>query len=407
MLSCDSGNADKIRATIGEATRMGISIFGPNINKSGNEFTPHMEGDSGYILFGLAAIKGVGDVAAGNIIGERDRNGAYGGFIDFMNRVDSRIVNKRVLEVLILTGSFDDFGHDRKHLMEYLPTAMQEVATMQSDKSAGQMQLFDVLDAASEAHGTQIPSATPPMSKIEKLRNEKSLLGFYVSGNPLEDYSNFIPHINFPADGDLFSLSDRDQFRICGIVGAIGKKITKKDNRAWAFFSLETEVAQYKMNCFPDAYERVGNRLGDGALVMVTGNVRSRDGEVSFNVSEINPVDYAIAKLTKTVTWLLDAEANLLPEFLDEFKDYVHENDGITEHIFVFEFCDGHREKAKLASSLRSSFDIKRMRKFFKNASVKAVHLNVASFRQSTKEFRSPGKAQNASGKSYYASAGA
>jgi DNA polymerase-3 subunit alpha len=382
MLSCDSGNAEKIRTIIAEATRMGISIFGPDVNGSGEGFTPCMEGDSGYILFGLAAIKGVGDIAAGNIIDERGRNGRYRDFGDFINRVDPRIVNRRVLEVLILTGSFDNFGCDRKHLMEYLPTAMQEAATMQRDRSVGQMQLFDSSDSVTESVVMPIPANTPPMAKIEKLRNEKNLLGFYVSGNPLENYREFIPSLNSPSNGDLSVLRDRDQFRICGIVGAIGKKITKKDNRAWAFFSLETEAAQYKMNCFPDAYERAGDKLYDGALVMVTGNVRSSNGETNFNVGEIDPITHAISKLTKTVTWCLDAEADQrLTEFLDEFRDYVHSNDGPIEHVFVFEFCDGHQEKAKLSASLRSSIDVGRIRKFSKNSAVKAVQFNVVPLR--------------------------
>jgi DNA polymerase-3 subunit alpha len=247
------------------------------------------------------------------------------------------------------------------------------------------MQLFDAFDSATESPNQQIPSATAPISKFEKLRNEKNLLGFYVSGNPLEDYKEFIPALNHPASGDLFPLRDRDQFRICGIMGAINKKITKKDNRAWAFFSLETETAQYKMNCFPDAYERIGNKLDEGALVMVTGNTRLRDGEIDFNVGEIDFMNYAIAKLTKSIVWCLDGESENLTQFLDEFREYVHNNDGTIEHVFVFEFCDGHQEMAKLATSLRSSFDVKRVRKFLKNPVVKAVRFNVAPLRVAKK----------------------
>jgi DNA polymerase-3 subunit alpha len=124
LLSCDSGNADKIRGLIAEATRIGISVMGPDINQSGQAFTPYVERNDGYILFGLSAIKGFDNVAVKNIPSERDQNDPYVDFMDFLKRVDVRVVNKRVQEVLILTGAFDLFGHDRKHLMEYLPTAM-------------------------------------------------------------------------------------------------------------------------------------------------------------------------------------------------------------------------------------------------------------------------------------------
>ncbi|MDR2629024.1 MAG: DNA polymerase III subunit alpha [Puniceicoccales bacterium] len=381
LLSCDSGTADKIRDLIAEATRMGISVLGPDINKSGEVFTPYVEGNDGYILFGLSAIKGLGDVAAKSILSERDQNGPYMDFMDFMRRIDVRVVNKRVLEVLILTGAFDVFGYDRKHLLEYLPTAMQEAATMQQDVSMGQMQLFDMLGPAERDGRAQIPTTSNPMSKVEKLRHEKMLLGFYVSGNPLEDYGEFLPSINSPASGDLSILKDRDCFRICGILGTISKKITKKDNRAWAFFTLETRNAQYKMNCFPDAYEKISPRLEEGALVMVTGNARSRDREIVLNVNGLEPLNYAIEKLTKTITWVLDAEANQLAAFLDELKDFVHGSDGTVEHVLVFEFYDGHQEKAKLANSLRSSLNVKKIRNFAKNAVVKNIRFDVEPLR--------------------------
>jgi DNA polymerase-3 subunit alpha len=381
MLSCCSGNADKIRDLIAEATRMGISIFGPNINKSGEEFTPHVEGNSGYILFGLSAIKGVGDIAAKNILSERTQGGSYADFNDFIGRVDSRVVNKRVLEALVLTGAFDDFGYDRKHLIEHMPSAMQEAATMQRDKSKGQMQLFDTFQSQTETIGQPIATESALMSMMERLRNERELLGFYVSGNPLENYEALVPSINVPPTGDLSTLGDRYPFRICGVVGVVTKKITKRDNRTWAFFSFETENDQCKINCFPDTYERVCNRLESGCLAMVTGNVRVRDGEISFNASDVEHLDRAIAKITKTITWVLDGEAPLLAEFLDELKDFVHNNDGNMEHALVFEFCDGHQEKARLAGSLRSSLDMRIIQNFSKNPAVKNVKFSIEPLR--------------------------
>jgi DNA polymerase-3 subunit alpha len=377
MLSCCSGNADKIRDLIAEATRMGVPIFGPDVNRSGEEFTPHADRGSGYILFGLSAIKGIGDIAAKSILAERAGGGFYAGFMDFMNRVDPRVVNKRVLEALILAGAFDSFGNDRKHLVEHLPTAMQEAAAMQLDKTKGQMQLFGSGGSADEIRNQPIPAGTVPMSKMEKLRGEKAFLGFYVSGNPLEDYKKFLDAINLPADGDLSTLRDREQFRICGIVGSVGKKITKRDNRAWAFFSLETENSQHRMNCFPDAYERVSNRLNEGSLVMVTGNARSNDWETSFNVSALEPLEQAIHRIIRAITWVLDAEAPQLADFLSEFRNFVHDVDGPVEHVLTFEFRDGRRERAKLASSLRSSVDVKKIGEFSKNAAVRDVRFAV------------------------------
>jgi DNA polymerase-3 subunit alpha len=387
LLSCDSGNAEKIRSLIAEATRMGIPVVGPDINKSGEEFTPHISGDLGYILFGLAAIKGVGDSAAGNILSERGRNGPFMDFMDFINRVDPRLVNKRVLEALILTGAFDNFDCDRKHLVEYLPSAMQRAAAAQRDRAMGQMQLFGTSDAPANGDAARgaatigVPSMSERISKMEKLRHEKELLGFFVSGNPMEDYREFVAQLNFPEDCNLYALCDRNPFRLCGIVGSTAKKITKVDNRPWAVFILETESVQYKINCFPDAYANSGRRLVDGELVMVTGSARFRDGEVNFNANAVDSLNHAIGKFTKSVAWVLDAESEGLGEFLDEFKDFVHGNDGPMEHIFIFEFHDGHREKAELARSLSSSFDPKKIGEFRKNRVVREMRISVEPIR--------------------------
>jgi DNA polymerase-3 subunit alpha len=186
------------------------------------------------------------------------------------------------------------------------------------------------------------------------------LLGFYVSGNPLEDYKEFLPSINSPASGDLSVLKDRDCFTICGILGTVSKKITKKDNRAWAFFTLETKNAQYKMNCFPDVDETLSHQLKEGVLVLVTGNAQARDTEIALHVNALEPLNDAMERLRKIVTWLLNAETNHLATFVDELKDFVDGNDGTVEHVLIFEFCDGRQEKAKLAESLRRSLNVKK-----------------------------------------------
>jgi hypothetical protein len=125
---------------------------------------------------------------------------------------------------------------------------------------------------------------------------------------------------------------------------------------------LETRDAQYKMNCFPDTYEKMHHKLQEGILVMVTGNAQLCDSEISSYVSDFEPLNHAIGRPTKTVTWLLDAETDQLSAFLDEFKDFICGNDGTVEYVLIFEFYDGRQEKAKLANSLRGSLDVKKYR---------------------------------------------
>jgi DNA polymerase-3 subunit alpha len=147
LLSCDSGNADQITDLIDEATLMGISIQGRDILKSREALTPDVEESNGYILFGLSAIKG-----------------PYVDVMDFMGRIDVRVVSKQVLEVRIFSVAFDGVDYHRKDLLEYSPTAMQEASTMQHDASMGQMQLCDKLGPAAKGSRTQISTISNPMS---------------------------------------------------------------------------------------------------------------------------------------------------------------------------------------------------------------------------------------------------
>jgi DNA polymerase III alpha subunit len=172
--------------------------------------------------------------------------------MDFIKRVNLRMGNERVQQVPIRTGAFDVFGHDRKHVMENLPIAMQDAARMQQDASIGQMQLLDALGTAGKTIGCKFRQN---LARCRKSTNcaLKSYFSVFINRNPLEEYREFLPSINSPASGDLSVLVDRNQCSLCRILETISRKITKKDNRAWAFFNLETRYAQHKVHYFHDA----------------------------------------------------------------------------------------------------------------------------------------------------------
>ena len=147
VLACELGNSDKLSHFIAECSEMGISVLGPDVNESGENFTPlDAKGDGlGSIRFGLAAVKGVGDVAGRIIVEEREKNGPYEGFIDLVGRVDGKAVNKRVLECLIKTGGFDALEGNRAALLADLDRAMGEAQLRRKDREAGQVNLFDLM----------------------------------------------------------------------------------------------------------------------------------------------------------------------------------------------------------------------------------------------------------------------
>ena len=214
--------------------------------------------DSGEedIRFGLAAIKGVGDAASQKIIEEREAIGPFEGFEDFLTRVDSKKINRRVMECLIKSGAFDSTGESRKGLMDGLDAAMSSAAERQHDQERGQESFIDMLGNSADSNRSPNPEMTrgkraaTSMPLLEKLQYEKELLGFYVSGHPMNEFNGLAEAItNFdPEKAD--EMTDRSPFRFCGVVSNIKKKLGRRDNRLWAFFNASTKTHSFQMNMY-------------------------------------------------------------------------------------------------------------------------------------------------------------
>ena len=318
ILSCELGNSDKLSNFIGECSEMGISVLGPEVNESGESFTP-IEGkdDTGdSIRFGLAAVKGVGDIAAKTIVEERQKNGPYESFTDLVERVDGKAVNKRVLECLIKTGGFDALEANRAALLADLDRAMGEAQLRRKDREAGQVNLFDMMSGGEEKDGVGAGefSATsglpdiPEMEELEKLKLEKELLGFFLSGHPVDTLGGLGPLLDTIKSEDLDKVKDRRSFRLCGVLSDIERRYTKKDAKPWARFNLLAKEKDFSLPMFTEAYEKYGVQLEEGTIVVVEGVVSHRDGETRMTVSSVRAIERAITELAEEVTWLLDPE---------------------------------------------------------------------------------------------------
>jgi len=368
LLSSELGNADKVAHFIEEAEGMKIEVLGPDINESREMFTPV----DGRIRFGMSAIKGVGDAAAKVILAERDAHGPFADFHDFACRVDLKAVNRRVIECLIKTGAFDYSTVDRQHLLHSLESILAEVADRQKDRETGQANLFDLLAEPEPAQATtngngRYDTRGPTMTQTDKLQFEKELLGFYVSGHPMNRYAGLDDIINsFGPDEDLKSW-DRESFRLCGVVNNITKKLTKKDNRPWAFFTLSTRRASYAINVFPEAFEQNTHHLENGAVVCVEGEIRYDDEreEVRLNANKLARLETALSAFIDSVTFYVDNDPACISALAHELSDYLQNNEGPTRIRLAVLTGPGQALHADLAPSLNCQIkpeSIKRLR---------------------------------------------
>ena len=343
VLTAELGNAEKVSHFVAEAEAMGITVLGPNVNESRDTFTPVGE----KIRFGLAGIKGVGEGASLKIIEEREANGPFENFDDFVNRVDGKAANKRVLEHLVKTGAFDYAGEPRKVIYDRIDAAMAQAAASARDRAAGQAGFFDMLaEPAAPARNpkSQISNlksggeAADDFTPSEKLAFEKELLGFYVSGHPMNAYHGLADALDtFPVD-ELLNQGDRVEFRLCGIASNLIKKLSKKDNRPWFAFTLATRKASIQLNMFADATENYGHILGENTLVVVLGNIIVNQEGARINVKELYPLDTYVANHVKRVRWLLKPDHPELPAMLADLRPLLDKNSGstLTEVGLVF-----------------------------------------------------------------------
>ncbi len=339
-LGSELGNADKVAHFIAECEAMGIQVLGPDVNESRETFTP--VGDK--IRFGLAGIKGVGEQAAARIIEEREKCGPFAGFDPFIARVDGRAINKRVLEHLVKTGAFDFSGASRKALFGLLDTAVAAVAANARDRAAGQHSFLDMLGAgepaapAPQADGAAPAGAAEDFPDGERLAFEKELLGFYISGHPMDAYRDLAEAVDTFTIEELHRQGGRTEFRLCGVAGGIAKKLSKKDNRPWAAFTLATRTATVALNMFADAYSSYSSALAENATVLVAGNVIVGTDGARINVKECYPLAAAVTSLVRKVTWILDPENPGVPGFLKALRQSVNEQSGDTRLEIAFAF---------------------------------------------------------------------
>ncbi|MEO7412148.1 MAG: DNA polymerase III subunit alpha, partial [Opitutaceae bacterium] len=357
MLSAELGNAEKVSYFVAECEAMGLTVLGPDVNESRDMFTP--VGDK--IRFGLAGIKGVGEQAAQKIIEEREAHGPFADFEDFVSRVDARALNKRVLEHLVKTGAFDFSGASRKKLFEGIDAAISTVASAARDKAAGQHSLFDVFDekpparngsTAISPHNRTLEEGAGDFSSVERLTFEKELLGFYVSGHPMNSYIGLADALDtFPLD-ELMLQPDRTEFRVAGIVSNIAKKLSKKDNRPWAAFSLATKKSSAALNMFADGYASHGATLVENAPVLVQGNIIVGNEGARINVKEAYPLDAFVGQNIRKVMWLLRPEHPELTAFLRLLRETLNRQSGDTRVEFAFVFEDRIASIAEASQAL-------------------------------------------------------
>ena len=294
VLSNEMGNTDKVLQYLNDAKAHDITILPPDCNECERDFTAVGER---AIRFGFAAVKNVGEAAIDSILETRVEGGPFTSLFDFCSRVDTRRVNRRVLESLIKCGTFDSHGVERATLFASLDTALEYGATCSRDRASGQESLFGGNDANST-----IPPLTcaAPWPESERLTFEKEAVGFYITGHPLAQYTRVLAQCDIMRTDQLAALADKQFVRVGGVVAG-GREIMTKRGDRMGFATIEDVHGTVEVVVFSDIYAKSIDLLKGEAPLCVGGTIDRNEETIKIIAQEIVPLDAAPTLLTKSV----------------------------------------------------------------------------------------------------------
>ncbi|MES2572313.1 MAG: OB-fold nucleic acid binding domain-containing protein, partial [Verrucomicrobiota bacterium] len=244
----------------------------------------------GSIRFGLAAIKNVGEAAMAGAIEEREKSGPFKSLEDFCARVDTKKTSKKSLECLVKCGAFDWTGEERSQLFSEIDASMGAAASAHKDRAAGQVSLFDSFFESAPKPAKKSAAAVPAWSTAEKLAFEKELLGFYVTGHPLDEYRQLLEGGKFVPITKLAEQEDKSTVTIGGALASVEKKFTKKDGKPFAIVVLEDLSGGMEVMIWGEAFGKYSQYLEPGNVVAITGRLDKREEPPRLVANEVKPL---------------------------------------------------------------------------------------------------------------------
>lgn len=351
MMTCYNGDRDKVSRYISDTRRAGVVIAAPDVNLSEAYFS--VKGDK--ILFGLDGIQNVGEGAVRSIIEARKQGGLFKSLSDFVERADNRGLNSRACESLIRCGALDSLGANRSQLLAALPEALGDAQSIRNERASGQLNLF----GGEETPETIVYPDLPDMDPKEKIEWERKLLGFYVSGHPLDSYKEQLkactPLYHLTAEGNQY---DGRMVTIGGTISRIKGTMTKK-GQPMGYVTIEDYDGEVETVVFPSVWETVRPILAEDAAVAIRGCVQANERDVRVLAEEIIPLDK------------LRASAPSPAGVLHLYIDAAHDSNEVSQRLAGL-FQKHHGKTPVIMHMMRTGQEIHAAPKFYVNYSSEA-----------------------------------
>lgn len=279
LMTCDQADLTKVAKFIRECQSMGIAMLPPDVNEAGSSFQATKQG----IRFAMTGIKGVGEGVVETIIEERQRGGPYKSFYDFFNRIDVKKVGKKAIESLVEAGCFDFTKWSRDALIMTIEPIHDAVSKEQKEKAIGIVSLFSLIGDTNESRFNQPPQIKHPTSKQEILRKEKELLGFFLTGHPMDEYKDILQRLSCIPLRRVDTLDHDAVFRSAFIVESVQIRLSSKSQKKFAILIISDGIERQELPVWADLYEQKSHLLHENQLLYAVLQVDKKEEELRFS----------------------------------------------------------------------------------------------------------------------------
>lgn len=279
LLTCDRDDISKVAKFIRECQSMGIAMLPPDVNEAGSAFQATPQG----IRFAMTGIKGIGEGVVEAIIQERTQRGPYKNFYDFFKRIDIKKVGKKTIENLVEAGCFDFTGWSRDALIQTIDPLFETVTKEHKENSLGIISLFSLMGETSEAKFTKPPEVKLKTPRQMMLHKEKALLGFFLTGHPMDDYKNILQRLSCVPLRRLDSMEHDAVFRSAFIVESVQVRIAAKSQRKFAILVISDGIERQELPIWSDLYDEKSHLLQENQLLYAVLQLDKKDGTIRLS----------------------------------------------------------------------------------------------------------------------------
>lgn len=282
LMTCDLNDTAKVAKFIGEARSMHIAVLPPDVNSAGSEFAASSEG----IRFAMSGIKGIGQGVVDLILEERARGGAYKSLFDFIQRMDKTRIGKKQIELLCDAGCFDFTSWSRDALKTSVEAMFDQSSREQKEASFGILNLFSLIEEPSNPFAIE-PVVSVKSTKLQLLQREKELLGFYLTGHPMDSYKKILSRLSCVPLRDFEKLADGSIFRAAFIIETCQVKISSKSQKKFAILAIGDGIDRFELPIWPEMFEQSSSFLCENQLLYAILQLERKEGTIHLSCRAI------------------------------------------------------------------------------------------------------------------------